>query len=150
MEYGDYQCSHSAQAYTTINKLRLELGDRFCFIFRHFPQPEIHPESFKAAETAEAAGSQGKFWEMHSMLFENQQELSDGNLVEYAASLNLDIPRLLRELSDCLHRDRIQEDIDSGIEHGVGRTPTFFIGIRHEGTQNLEPLLIQILETISI
>lgn len=82
------------------------------------------------------------------MLFENQQELSDGNLIEYAASLNLNIPRLLRELSDCIHRDRIQEDIESGIEQGVERTPTFFIGICHEGTENLEALLIQVLETI--
>ncbi|WP_019507304.1 thioredoxin domain-containing protein [Pleurocapsa sp. PCC 7319] len=149
MEYGDYQCSQSGQAYSTVEKLQRQLGDRFCFVFRHFPQPELHPQSVKAAETAEAAGSQGKFWEMHSMLFENQEALEDGNLIEYAVSLELDIPRVLRELSDCIHRDRLQEDINSGMEHGVERTPTFFIGIRHEGTQNLEALLIQILETVS-
>ena len=149
MEYGDYQCSHSGQAYSTIEKLHQQLGDRFCFVFRHFPQPEIHPQSFKAAETAEAACAQGKFWEMHSMLFENQQKLEDGNLIEYAADLELDIPRLLRELNDSIHRYRIQEDIDSGMEYGVERTPTFFIGIRHEGTQNLETLLMQILEAVA-
>lgn len=149
MEYGDYQCSQSGQAYSTIEKLQQQLGDRFCFIFRHFPQPEIHPQSFKAAETAEAAGAQGKFWEMHSMLFENQQALEDGDLIEYVNQLKLDIPRVLRELSDHLHRSRIQEDIDSGIEHGVKQTPTFFIGIRQEGTQNLDVLLIQILKTIA-
>ena len=149
MEYGDYQCSHSGQAYLTIKKLEQQLGDRFCFVFRHFPQLKLHPQSFKAAETAEAACVQGKFWEMHSLLFENQQELEDGNLIEHAANLGLDIPRLLRELNDSIHCDRIQEDIDSGVEHGVERTPTFFIGIRHEGTQNLEILLMQILEAVA-
>ena len=149
MEYGDYQCSESGQAHSTIKKLQQQLGDRFCFVFRHFPQPEIYPQSLKAAQTAEAAGAQGKFWEMHSMLFENQSALEDGNLVEYAANLELDVTRVLRELSDRIHYARIQEDIDSGIEHGVEQTPTFFIAIRHEGRQNLEVLLIRILETIN-
>ncbi|MEM7760410.1 MAG: thioredoxin domain-containing protein, partial [Cyanobacteria bacterium P01_A01_bin.40] len=123
--------------------------DRFCFVFRHFPQIEIHPQSFKAAETAEAAGTQGKFWEMHSLLFENQESLEDSDLILYADRLKLDIPLVLRELGTHLHRDRIQEDIDSGIKHGIGQTPTFFIGIRQEGTQNLEVLLGQILQAIS-
>ena len=149
MEYGDYQCSQSAKAHTTIGKLQQELGDRFCFVFRHFPQPEIHPQSLKAAETAEAAGSQGKFWEMHSTLFENQSALEDSNLVEYALHLELDVPQILKELSEHTHRDRIQEDIDSGSEHEVEQTPTFFIGIRHEGTQNLESMLIAILKAIT-
>ncbi len=149
VKYGDYQCSQSAQAYSTIEKLRQQLGDRFCFVFRHFPQSDIHPQCLKAAETAEAAGAQGKFWEMHSLLFENQQALEDADLIEYADRLKLDIPRVLRELSDRLHRERVQQDIDSGIEHGVERTPTFFIGIRHEGTQNLEVLLVKILKTIT-
>ena len=149
MKYGDYQCSQSGQAHLTIQKLQQKLGDRFCFVFRHFPQTEIHPQSCKAAETAEAAGRQGKFWEMHSMLFDNQQALEDSDLIEYAVRLQLDIPLVLKELSEHIHRDRIQEDIDSAIEHGVDRTPTFFIGIRQEGTQNLEVLLVQILKTIS-
>ena len=149
MEYGDYQCSQSGQAHQTIERLNRQLGDRFCFVFRHFPQVELHPQSFKAAETAEAAGAQGKFWEMHSVLFENQQQLEDSNLIEHTASLDLDVPQVLSELSDRIHRGRIQEDIDSGIEHGVENTPTFFIGIRHQGRQNLEVLLIQILETIA-
>ncbi|MBV6624597.1 MAG: DsbA family protein [Rivularia sp. (in: Bacteria)] len=149
MEYGDYQCLSSGKAHSTIEKLQQQLGDRFCFVFRHFPQPEIHSQSLKAAETAEAAAAQGKFWQMHSLLFKNQHALEDGNLIEYADRLKLDIPRILRELNERLHKDRIQQDIDSGIEHGVERTPTFFIGIRQEGTQNLETLLLQILETIT-
>ena len=98
-------------------------GKRFCFVFRHFPQLEVHPQSLKAAEVAEAAGTQGKFWEMHAMLFENQKQLEDGNLVEYAVNLELDIPLFLKELTSHLHRDRIQEDVDSGIEYGVEQTP---------------------------
>ena len=149
MEYGDYQCSESGKAHLTIKKLQQQLGDRFCFVFRHFPQPEINPQSLKAAQTAEAAGAQGKFWEMHLMLFENQSALADGNLIEYTANLKLDVTRVLRELSDRLHCDRIQEDINSGIEHGVEHTPTFFIGIRHEGAQNLEILLSRITQIIN-
>lgn len=149
MEYGDYQCSESGQAHSTIKKLQQQLGDRFCFVFRHFPQPEVHPQAMKASETAEAAGSQGKFWQMHSLLFENQSALEDSDLIEYANRLNLDIPLILKELSEHTHRARIQEDIDSGIEHKVEQTPTFFIGIRHEGTQKLELMLIKILETIN-
>ena len=149
MEYGDYQCSESGKAHSTIEKIQQQLGDRFCFVFRHFPRPELHPQSHKAAQTAEAAGAQGKFWEMHSILFENQSALEDGNLIEYAANLKLDVNRVLRELSDRVHCDRIQEDIDSGVEYGVEQTPTFFIGIRHEGTQKLEVLLTRILDTLT-
>ena len=148
MEYGDYQCSQSGRANQTIEKLQQHLGECFCFVFRHFPQPELHPQSFKAAEISEAANAQGKFWEMHSMLFENQTELEDGNLIEYAANLNLDVPRILRELSDHLYHDRISEDIDSGIKYGVKQTPTFFISIRHEGGQNLEVAIARILEAM--
>ena len=86
---------------------------------------------------------------MHSILFENQKQLEDGNLVEYAANLKLDIPLFLKELTSDIHRDRIQEDIDSGIEYGVEQTPTFFIGIRQEGIHNLEVLLVQISKIIS-
>lgn len=148
MKYGDYQCSKSGEAHQTIAKLQQQLGDRFCFIFRHFPQSELHPQSFKAAEIAEAAGVQGKFWEMHAVLFGNQEALKDSDLIEYAANLELDVPQVLRELSNRIHRDRISEDIDSGIEYGVEQTPTVFIGIRHEGTENLEALLSAILETL--
>ena len=149
MKYGDYQCSQSGQAYLTIKKLQQQLDNRFGFVFRHFPQPEIHPQSLKAAEIAEAASAQGRFWSMHSVLFNNQDSLEDSNLIEYAANLELDVARVLRESSEHLHRDRIQEDIDSGIKHGVKQTPTFFISIRHQGTQNLEILLSRILAAIA-
>ena len=102
MKYGDYQCRKSGKAHQTITKIRELLGDRFCFVFRHFPQPELYPQSLKAAEIAEAAGAQGKFWDMHAVLFENQHALEDSNLIEYAANLELEVPQVLRELNEHL------------------------------------------------
>lgn len=146
MKYGDFQCPQSAQAYFTIKVMQQQLGDQFCFSFRHFPQPQIHPQAQKAAETSEAASVQGRFWEMHDILFENQQALEDADLIQYAAQIGLDIPRVLRELAEHVHAERVQVDINSGRCHGVESTPTFFIGIRHKGTQNLEVLLNHILK----
>ena len=147
MEYGDYQCPGSGRAHFMVKRLQQRLGDQLCFVFRHFPQIQIHPQAQRAAESAEAAEAQGKFWEMHDTLFEHQQALDDADLVEYAAQLGLDMPRFLRELAQHVHAERVQEDITSGCSYGVQETPTFFIGVRHKGTQNLEMLLMTILET---
>ncbi len=150
MEYGDYQCPQSGQAHVTIKAMQQRLGEQLCFVFRHFPQPQIHPQAKRAAESAEAAAAQGKFWEMHDILFEHQQALDDGDLVQYAAQLRLDIPRFLREMAEHVHVQRVQSDIDSGRSNGVEETPTFFIGVRYEGTENLEVLLMAILETSTV
>lgn len=147
MKYGDYQCPQSGQAHITIKAMQERLGEQLCFIFRHFPQPDIHPQSQRAAESVEAANAQGKFWEMHHLLFEQQQNLNDADLVQYANQLGLDIPRFLHEFTEHLHAERVQEDIESGRSNGVEKTPTFFIGVRHEGCQNLETLLMTILES---
>ncbi|EDX83731.1 hypothetical protein S7335_1428 [Synechococcus sp. PCC 7335] len=145
MTYGTYQCPYSEQAHKTTQKLCQSLGDQFCFVFRHFPQPDIYPQSRKAAETAEAAGSQGKFWEMHDKLFDNTDKLDDASLVEYADELGLDVPQFLHELGYHLHASRIQSDIDSAKQYGVKKSPTFFISVRHQGTEKLETLVQQIL-----
>src|SRR5437660_1078677 len=84
VQYGDYECSRSGQAYAVVEETRRQLGDRMRFVFRHFAMPEIHLHSQNAAEAAEAAGSQNKFWEMHNRLFTNQQALGSGFLLEYA------------------------------------------------------------------
>ena len=147
MEYGDYQCPQSGQAHVTIKGMQQRLGEQLCFVFRHFPQPQIYSQALRAAESAEAAAAQGKFWEMHDILFAHQQALDDGDLVQYAAQLSLDIPQFLREMAEHIHVQRVQSDIDSGQSNGVEKTPTFFIGIRCEKTQNLEVLLMTILET---
>ncbi|MEM8810767.1 MAG: thioredoxin domain-containing protein [Cyanobacteria bacterium P01_G01_bin.38] len=146
IEYADFQCPQSGKAYATIKSLQARLGARFCFVFRHFPQSLRYPQAQKAAETAEAAGAQGKFWEMHDLLFEQQQALTDGDLIAYADQLGLNVERVLQDLTDHVHEPRIQADIDSGYQYGVERAPTFFIGIRHQGSENLESLVLKMLQ----
>jgi protein-disulfide isomerase len=141
IEYADFQCPQSAQAYFIVKTLQERLNDQLCFVFRHFPQPHLHPQAQKAAEAAEAAGTQGKFWEMHDTLFEHQNSLDDGDLVEYADRLNLNVRQFLQELSDFVHRDRIQADLEIACHSNVTKTPTFFICIRHTEIQQLESLL---------
>lgn len=147
MEYADFPCSQSQQAYFTIKRLQQQLGNQLCLVFRCFPQPWLYPQAQKVAETAEAAASQGKFWEMHDLLFENQDALEDGCLVEYAVQLELDIPQFLKELSNHVHAHHIQACCDMGQGNGVQETPTFFIGIRHCGTANLDVIVMSILQT---
>lgn len=123
--------------------LQQQLGEQFCFVFRHFPQSK---RSLRAAESAEAASAQNRFWHMHDLLFQYQQHLEDHNLVEYADRLGLEISRFLREMSTHVHLDRIQMDLDSGKTNEVEGTPTFFIGVRHKGTENLKTLVLAILK----
>lgn len=146
MEYGDFQSPQSGKAYTVVKSLQQNLGDRICFVFRHFPQTNLYPQALKASETAEVAAVQGKFWEMHDQLFEHQSALSDGDLVAYAVQIGLDIPQMLQELATHTHLPRIQADIETGTQYGVQHTPTFFVGIRHQGAENLESLIRQILK----
>lgn len=144
--YGDYQCSRSADAYRMINVIRRELSvssseDYFCLIFRHFPQLQIHPQAQRAAQAAEAAAAQGQFWQMHDTLFNHQQELGNGYLVEYANQLGLDMSQFLKHLSQQTHLDRIHEDIESGLRSGVTVAPALFINqIRYTGRWNMTPL----------
>jgi protein-disulfide isomerase len=111
------------------------MGPRLKFVFRHFPLTQVHPHALHAAETAEAAGAQDKFWQMHAMLFENQQALEDADLVRYAKALHLDVKRFTSELASEVSVPRIRKDIQSGIRSGVNGTPTFFInGVRFDGS----------------
>lgn len=127
VEYGDYQCPYSGRAYLIVKEIQRRLGEKLCFVFRHFPLTQIHPQAQKAAEVAEAAAAQGKFWQMHDTLFEHQQALEDAYLIEYAVMLDLDTIQLLRDMSAHVYAQRVQEDINSGASSGVSRTPTFFI-----------------------
>jgi protein-disulfide isomerase len=149
--YGDYQCSQSADVYRLIKviqrQLSVALGENYlCFIFRHFPQSQIHPHAQHAAETAEAAAAQGQFWQMHDLLFTHSQELGNGYLVEYANNLGLDISRFLQDLSKQAHVDRINQDIESGSKSGVTAAPALFInGIRYGDRWNIEQLMTAII-----
>lgn len=130
--YGDYECFRSANVYRLIKvaqqQLRASLGENnLGFVFRHFPQEQIHLHAQHAAEAAEAAAAQGQFWQMHEMLFIHQQELGNGYLVEYANRLGLDICKFLQDLSGGVYVDRINADIEGGLQSGVEAAPALFI-----------------------
>ncbi len=112
-----------------------------CVVFRHFIESSIYPQAQKAAQVAEAAAAQGKFWQMHDLLFTHQKALGNGYLVEYADVLGLDISRLLQDISKRVHIDRINQDIESGYQSGVTAVPALFInGVRYTERWNIEQL----------
>jgi protein-disulfide isomerase len=142
VEYGDYECPYCRAAHGSVHKVQHVLGDDLLFAFRHFPLAQIHPHALQAAEAAEAAGAQGKFWEMHDLLFENQPNLGLPYLVSYAEMLGLDTTRFTRELQEGTHETRVRDDFMSGIRSGVNGTPTFFVnGVRHNGGYDAASLL---------
>lgn len=142
VEYGDFECPHCAHVHPIVHELLRELGDDLCFVYRHFPQPDVHPHSTRAAEAAEAAGMQGKFWLMHDRLFDHQNELSDETIRRLERELPVDMPVLERDLSSGEPARHVAEDLESGREAGVGETPTFFVNGRlHVGSYEFLPLL---------
>jgi protein-disulfide isomerase len=142
VEYGDYQCPYCGLTYLIVKELQTRLGERLLFVFRNFPLATVHPHAEHAAEAAEAAGAHGKFWEMHDLLYENQNALGDEYLIQYASSLGLDLSRFSNELSRHVHAARVHEDFLSGARSGVNGTPSFFInGLRYDGSYDLETML---------
>ena len=134
--YGDFQCPYTAQAVRDIGRL-LDRGAAFEVVFRHFPLREIHPNAEAAAETAEAAAEQGRFWEMHDLLFRNQLHLEPDDLRRFAERLGLDLERFDRALADQTTKDRIEWDVTSGDQSGVDGTPGLFIdGGRYLGPRD--------------
>jgi protein-disulfide isomerase len=145
VEYGDYECPYCGKAYPIIKEIERRLGDRLRFVFRNFPLTQSHPHAEHAAEAAEAAAGQEKFWQMHDSLFEHQQALDDAHLLQYAVALQLDTDRFVREMTEHVHANRVREDFLSGVRSGVNGTPTFFInGVRHDASYELETLLAAI------
>jgi protein-disulfide isomerase len=142
VEYGDYECPVCGQAYPIVKQLQEHLGDQLLFVFRNFPLREIHPNAEHAAETAEFAAAYGSFWEMHDVLFENQDRLEDEILIGLAAQIGLPASKLRRSLASEIFRGRIDLDFRGGIRSGVNGTPTFFMnGVRHDGGFGFEMLL---------
>jgi len=151
VQYGDYQCPRCYAAHCILPSIQQLLDQQVRFVFRHFPQPHIHPEAYHAAEAAEAAASQNKFWEMHTHLLEHQSHLADSHLVRYAIALYLDVNQFLHEMSADSHVARIQTDINSGLQSGVIKTPTFFInGQKYDDSCSTEGLLEALLEVNQI
>ena len=141
VEYGDYECPYCGEAYPIVKEIQTRLGSRLCFAFRNFPLVNAHPHAEHAAEAAEAAHEQGRFWEMHDMLYGNQGALEDGDLAQYASNLGLDAQKLIREVELETHAPRIREDFRSGARNGVNGTPTFFInGKRYDGNYDVDHL----------
>jgi protein-disulfide isomerase len=146
IEYGDFQCPYCGEAYPIVKAIQERLGDRLCFAFRHFPLP-MHPYAEHASEAAEAAGAQGRFWEMHDMLFENQNALEDDDLSQYASELGLDATRLMAEVLKGARAARVREDVRSGTQNGVEGTPTFFVnGEPYDGESSVSGLVAALTE----
>jgi protein-disulfide isomerase len=142
VEYGDYECPACGQAYWIIKDVQRALAGRMRFVFRNFPLATIHSHAERAAEAAEAAAAQEKFWEMHDALFENQDALEDADLFQCGKDLGLDAERLATEIESGAHIARVKEDFQSGVRSGVNGTPTFFIkGMRYDGSYDAESLV---------
>lgn len=141
VEYGDYQCPHCGRAYPIVKALQKSFGKQLRFAFRNFPLREIHPYAEPAAEAAEFAAAHGKFWEMHDLILENQNSLSEQMLGELAQRLTLDRQGLKEALDSGTFAERVQRDFSGGVRSGVNGTPTFFInGVRHDGDFELGTL----------
>jgi protein-disulfide isomerase len=143
VEYGEFECPHCGRAHFQLKAVRERFSElNACFVFRHFARDEVHPFSVRAAVAAEAAGAQGRFWEMHDHLFENQHSLEYEDLERHAVAVRLDVERFLRDLVDPRHLERVNAHRDGAIESGVTSTPTFFLnGERYDGRYDANTLI---------
>jgi protein-disulfide isomerase len=127
VEYGDFECPNCKQAAPVVKSLVERFPHDVRLVFRHFPLVDVHPHAMLAAQAAEAAGGQGRFWEMHDLLFENQNHLKLHALLGYAERLELDMTRFKADLEDEIYLQRVREHIDGALRSGVRATPTFFV-----------------------
>jgi protein-disulfide isomerase len=145
VEYGDYECPHCGRAHWVIRQLQEKLGDQLAFVFRNFPLTEVHPRADSVAQALEAAGAQGYFWEMHDRFYEHQHELEGLDLTAHAEGVGVDVEQWKKDMKDARFRDRVREDIASGLSSGVIGTPTFFInGTRYDGHLDFDSMLVAI------
>jgi len=141
LEYGDFECPYCGEAYPELKAVQQAMGDKLCFVFRHFPLSQAHPHAERAAEFAEAAATIGRFWEMHDLLFENQQALDDRSLTLYADKVGMDGTLIEAALSGEFAA-RVQRDFRSGVRSGVNGTPSLFVnGERYEGERDADTLV---------
>ncbi len=141
VEYGDYQCPHCAAAHPIVNAIERLFNGRMAFVYRHFPLAEAHPWAEAAAIAAEAADRQGKFWLMHNMLFQYQQQLSPRALLVFAEELELNIKSFKADISDPALAEKVESHFESGVRSGVNGTPSFFInGYKYNGSYDFDSL----------
>jgi NhaA family Na+:H+ antiporter len=151
VEYGDYECPYCRQVVPIVRELRERFGDRLRYVFRHFPLTSVHPHAQLAAEAAEAAGAQGKFWEMHYLLFEHEGTLEKLDLVRYARGLGLDMERFERELAEHTYASRVREDFRSGVRSAASGTPAFYLNdVRYDGPWDLDSLAAEVQKPLGV
>jgi protein-disulfide isomerase len=142
VEYGDYECPDCGRLFVILRDLQREIPSKLRVVFRHYPRSGSHPHAQQAAEAAEAAGALGKFWEMHTLLFERQDALQTKDLIRYAGELTLDVGRFRNDLKHQTYRDRVRADFIAGVQNGVYGTPGLFLnGARYDGEWDRETLL---------
>ena len=142
VEYADFECPSCQAALRVLGRIRKRLGDELVLVVRHFPVADAHPMALIAAEAVEAAGAQGRFWDMYRRIYENRRPPAEDTLRRDAARLKLDVTRFERELREHIHRRRVLEDFESGLQSGVNGTPTFFVnGVRHDDEHTFGSLL---------
>lgn len=127
VEYADYQCPYCGQAYPIIKQLQKKFGENMAFVFRNYPIQELHPYALHVAIAVETASLQGKFWEMHDMIFENQRNLDDQSLVDYARRIGVDTEKFENDFGSKATVNKVEKDMESGNEAGVQGTPAFFV-----------------------
>jgi predicted DsbA family dithiol-disulfide isomerase len=148
VEYGDFECPFCGRATGVLRELRARFGDELRYVFRHLPLADVHPHAELAAQGAEAAGAQGRFWDMHDLLFAHQGELEFEDLVGYAGDLQLDVERFVHDLDQERHAGRVRDDVASAEASGARGTPTFFVnGRRHVGPYDAATLALELEAT---
>ena len=148
VEYGDFECPNCKQAAPVVKLILHRFAGRLRFVYRHFPLEEVHPHALQAAEAAECAGAQGRFWQMHDLLFDNQAHLQRNQLKNYAERLQLDMGRYAADMKDRTYLQRIREHQHGGRDSGVRSTPTFLVnGNLHDVSFGLVRL-VQAVETL--
>jgi protein-disulfide isomerase len=133
VQYGDFECPHCARAHAAVRTALAELGEEVRFIFRSFPLIEKHSHAQAAAEAAESVAAHGgndAYWDMHDILFANQDALEPDDLLSYAESLGVDHTAVANDLSTGVMAARVREDLDGGLRSGVNGTPAFFVNGR--------------------
>ncbi len=146
VEYGDYECPACGDLFNTLQSVQQEFGTRLRLVYRHYPLSGIHKHAQMAAEAAAAAAAQGRFWEMHDLLFEHQDALELKHLLRYAEQLGLDVNRFHRELKEGTYAERVRQDFIAGVQNGVNGTPGLFLnGVRQPGAFD-QPALTALLQ----
>jgi protein-disulfide isomerase len=151
LEYGDFQCPYCAQADEVMTQIVEKFPSDVNFIFRNFPLKELHPDAMLAAQAAEAAAGQDKYWEMHRLLFERQETLEFEDLIEFADELKLDVQQFIHDIEETTYADKVADDIRSGMRSGVHSTPTFFLnGARYDGEWDIDTLSREIEKILAL